>query len=422
MGGRFAYSAAQGGRMNVRSALAVLASLSFAACAGTGSSSPGGTGGARGPAGTGGAGTGGRGAGGTTPDGGSDVPVAGTGGGVGPAGTGGAVIPSGTGGAAGGGSGGATTPSDGGAADRACQMAEYTFAPKLPTVYLLVDRSGSMFACVGATDAQAPPCADHAMSYWARLQTSMLAVVRALDSQVRFGFATFNGTAGGTCPDVKKVAPAVGNSAAIAALYDGLPFRGNSDKWETPTRRTLEMIGAELAAIPDPGDKYILLVTDGEPDYCGDGNLLCPPDAVVAELQALKKDQAITTIVFGLQSAVGDIPPTVLQAFFTRDFHYQKKGPHPCVPPSSFPPPVRRSAALIVARSTTFPRRRSPVTRSGPPWSAPGSTAPKSMTSCSAARCSRVIRPATLRAPRCSAPGCRSAWRACRSTGNARRG
>ena len=62
------------------------------------------------------------------------------------------------------------------------------------------------------------------------------------------------------------------------------------------------MIGAELKGITAPGDKYILFVTDGEPDYCGDGNVLCPPDAVVAELQALKANN-ITTIVFGLQSA-----------------------------------------------------------------------------------------------------------------------
>ena len=30
----------------------------------------------------------------------------------------------------------------------ACQQANYTFEPKIPTVYLLVDRSGSMFHCL----------------------------------------------------------------------------------------------------------------------------------------------------------------------------------------------------------------------------------------------------------------------------------
>ncbi len=199
-----------------------------------------------------------------------------------------------------------------------CQQFQVMFTPKTPSVYVMVDCSGSMFACVGETNSTAPPCANPANSYWEQLKSSILSVVQELEVEVRFGFAAFNGVNGGTCPDIRKVSPKVNNYQAIASLYNSLPFRTNNDKWETPTRRTLEMLGAELTAIADPGDKYILFVTDGEPDYCGDGNLLCPPDSVVAELQALKAQPApnsISTIVFGLQSKVGDIAPTVLQAF-----------------------------------------------------------------------------------------------------------
>ena len=52
------------------------------------------------------------------------------------------------------------------------------------------------------------------------------------------------------------------------------------------TKLTLDAIGTELTAITAPGDKYILLITDGEPDYCNDGNMLCPPDSVVGKIQA----------------------------------------------------------------------------------------------------------------------------------------
>ncbi len=78
------------------------------------------------------------------------------------------------------------------------------------------------------------------------------------------------------------------------------------------------MIGTELTAITAPGDKYILLITDGEPDYCNDGNMLCPPDSVVGKIQSLKAQAApnsIGTIVFGLQSAVATVSPNTLQAF-----------------------------------------------------------------------------------------------------------
>jgi hypothetical protein len=201
--------------------------------------------------------------------------------------------------------------------DHVCQEGMFTFEPKIPTVYLLVDRSGSMFACVGDTDTRAQPCPDHAKSYWNRLQDSILQVVNQLQADVRFGFATVGGTTA-TCPDIKQVVPALMNYAPISTLYGSLPFRGDNDKWETPTRLTLDAIGAQLTAITAPGDKYILLVTDGEPDYCNDGNLLCPPDSVVGKLQALKAQPApnsIGTIVFGLQSAVGNISPNTLQAF-----------------------------------------------------------------------------------------------------------
>jgi hypothetical protein len=298
-------------------------------CAGGGKGTTTGKGGAVVLQGLGGNGGGAAGAAGTTGEagttglGGSVAGPAGSG----PAGsspTGGAgANPSGAAGTTG--VAGATTSGDGGStsttmdagADHLCQEGMFTFQPKIPTVYMLVDRSGSMFACVGNSDVRAPPCADHTMSYWNRLQGSILQVVQQLQADVRFGIATIGGTTA-TCPDIKKVAPALNNYDAINALYTSLPFRTDSDKWETPTRLTLDAIGAELTAITAPGDKYILLVTDGEPDYCNDGNALCPPDSVVGKIQALKAQPApnsIGTIVFGLQSAVASLSPNTLAAF-----------------------------------------------------------------------------------------------------------
>jgi hypothetical protein len=323
-------------RSLTRSALIIAATLSLA-CANSGSSTPTGTAGTTGTGGAAGGGSGGggpAGAGGMTGGGGAAgdasagaTGAAGSGGAAGSAtgvagasGRGGASGGTGGGGAAGQGgasgvtgAGGTGTNTDAGT-DAVCQMADYTFEPRLPTVYVVVDRSGSMFACTGDTNSMARPCADPTMSIWRRLETGILQVIQQLQTEVRFGFAAFNGTSGGTCPDIRKVSPQLDNYAPIQTLYAGLPFRTDTDKWETPTRRTLEMIGAELKAITAPGDKYILFVTDGEPDYCGDGNVLCPPDSVVAELQALKAD-GVTTIVFGIQSAGADIPPTTLQAF-----------------------------------------------------------------------------------------------------------
>ncbi|MGC4087034.1 MAG: vWA domain-containing protein [Polyangiaceae bacterium] len=202
----------------------------------------------------------------------------------------------------------------------ACQQAEVKFEPKIPTVYMLVDRSGSMFDCLSTTNSE-PSCTTPDDTSWVKLKTAALTVIDSLQTQVRFGFASFTGTnpqAGGTCPIIDQVAPALNNSSAIKTLYDSLAFQPNTtqsgQKFETPARQSLDMIGAKLLAITDPGDKYIIFVTDGQPDYCDDANSLCAPDSVVAGLQALKA-KGITTIVMGLQANIMDLAPGILQSF-----------------------------------------------------------------------------------------------------------
>ena len=92
---------------------------------------------------------------------------------------------------------------------------------------------------------------------------------------------------------------------------------------DTPTVAALTLASQTLWNDTVEGDKYILFVTDGEPDYCDDGNSLCPPDSVVGRLQnlALGLDSSgaqrppIHTLVFGVNSPLTTISPEVLQAF-----------------------------------------------------------------------------------------------------------
>jgi hypothetical protein len=226
------------------------------------------------------------------------------------------------------GSGGSSTGSGGavssagmtGAGGSACQMAKYNFEPKIPTVYVMVDRSGSMFDCLSTTNPE-PSCKTQDDTAWVKLKNAALSVIDSLEGQVRFGFASFTGTNpqnGGMCPMIDQVAPALNNFTPIKTLYDSLPFQPETTesgkKFETPARQSLDMIGAKLLADTAPGDKYILFVTDGQPDYCDDANTLCAPDSVIAGLQALNA-KGVVTIVMGLQSAANDLPPGILQAF-----------------------------------------------------------------------------------------------------------
>ncbi len=223
-------------------------------------------------------------------------------------GAGGSVAGSAGAGGAGGASGGsAGTASGGSGGSMPCQMANYTFEPKIPTVFLLVDRSGSMFDCRTNGGPMAPSgleCADMADTSWYPLRDGVLTVVQALEGEVRFGFAAFTGeTSDEVCPNLMAVPPDFNNYAAIEAQYSMLP---PPPKGETPTRKALDEVGALLAADTAPGDKFILFVTDGQPDYCDDSNQLCAPDSGVGGLQTLAA-AGIRTLVFGL-SAPGSTP------------------------------------------------------------------------------------------------------------------
>jgi hypothetical protein len=206
------------------------------------------------------------------------------------------------GGVSGGGAGGSAP---------ACMEAKYSFVPKTPTVFLLVDQSGSMFACRSSGGAGGA-CANHADTSWYPLRDGVLEVVGQLGKQVRFGFAAFTGEMGDAqCPKLSPVPPALDNAAAISTQYQALtaPRKG-----ETPTKNALASVGALLAQDQAPGEKFILFVTDGQPDYCDDGNPLCPPDSVVGELQTLSK-AGIKTLVFGISSPLTTISDAALGAF-----------------------------------------------------------------------------------------------------------
>jgi hypothetical protein len=195
---------------------------------------------------------------------------------------------------------------NGGSGGQACQTGGAVFVPKVPTVMLMVDRSGTMFVQPGENP-------------WTTLRDGVLPVVQSLSADVRFGFLAITGEVGAQqCSPllIDEIAPAENNYDAIQAKYMSLtrPLKG-----ESPGMLGLERAAEILAADPTEGDKYILFVTDGEQDYCNDGDFACPTDSMVYHLQNVAA-RGIKTFVFGLpvQSTDANVTaryPLVLQAF-----------------------------------------------------------------------------------------------------------
>ncbi|MDP9034433.1 MAG: VWA domain-containing protein [Myxococcota bacterium] len=220
------------------------------------------------------------------------------------------------------GAGGSLIGSDGGGAGGdACQHLAVPFLPKIPLVYVLVDRSGSIFAQTSTADGGT-------MNEWDPLRTATLSVIQSLQAQVAFGFSAYTGinpnTTPGMCPILtpppSASSIALNNYQPIATAYNALTQP--MFKAETPAQKSLEAVGQVLtqagaqAALGagQPGGKYILFVTDGETDFCDDGNAVCPADAVIAEIQKLYTQQ-IQTLILAISSNLSNISVPVLQAF-----------------------------------------------------------------------------------------------------------
>lgn len=136
--------------------------------------------------------------------------------------------------------------------------------------------------------------------FWDPLRDGVLEIVERLQGDVRFGLGTFTGLMGQTCPlDFQDVGIIdKDNYDAIASFYTPIMHPGAST--ETPTavglKHAQELLVADNTAFPGP--KYILLVTDGNPDYCDNGDAVCRADTTVAVLQQLKADPAVPIYTF----------------------------------------------------------------------------------------------------------------------------
>ncbi len=143
-----------------------------------------------------------------------------------------------------------------------CADTDVKFEAQTPTVLLLIDQSGSMTDDFGGSDR------------WQAVYDALLdpdeGLVPDLEDKIRFGMAlytSFEGDQGGECPVITATTPALNNYAAIEASYDAA-----KPEDETPTGESIAAVTPTLVLDPSPGNKVIVLATDGEPDTCAEPN------------------------------------------------------------------------------------------------------------------------------------------------------
>jgi hypothetical protein len=169
----------------------------------------------------------------------------------------------------------------------------------VPTVVVLVDTSSSMF--------------EPRAKLWDPLFNALMdptkGVIAKLQGKVRFGFTSYKSvtrpTGTTTCPVLESTDLKINNFDAIKAKYTEVGMTPTTDfKWETPTGASLAAVAKSLADFtPDPpGPKFILLVTDGDPDTCAIRDPQCGQDDSIKAVQDAYA-AGIGTFVIG----IGDI-------------------------------------------------------------------------------------------------------------------
>lgn len=172
-----------------------------------------------------------------------------------------------------------------------CSQLEIGFEAQTPTALIIVDRSSSQWD-------QYP---NHT---WEPMKQGILDVVADVQSDIRVGVVTYTGQNGGACPDLYPAMNQVtfdkNNLSSVEAALNTIdrpPYKG-----ETPTAATIQAALPVLLSDPSPGEKVMLLVTDGDPDFCNDPDRICAMDAVIGAVQDAYS-KGVSTAVFGLRRA-----------------------------------------------------------------------------------------------------------------------
>lgn len=165
---------------------------------------------------------------------------------------------------------------------RVCEVSDIVVHPAAaPTVYLLIDRSLSMF---------------EPSQYWQELRDSLIPLLPQVDERLRLGFGSFTGNSL-LCSGLQDMgAIELGNAGAIKQHYEALTAPEGSG--ETPTELAVRQANQRLSSEPEAGGRHIFLITDGAPDFCDNGNPSCGIDALIYRMQQVH-ETGVQTHVFG---------------------------------------------------------------------------------------------------------------------------
>lgn len=182
-----------------------------------------------------------------------------------------------------------------------CASVDVDFEIQIPTVALMIDRSGSMLFN------------DFDTSRWDAVGYALFndtnGVVLELQDEVNFGLVMYNsngGDEGGECPIIIETPPALGVYDITKDLFETSAPQNIED---TPTGDSIDWI-IDNFSFSEEGPNIIVLATDGEPDTCEIPNPNNPaenPDGRTESESSVRRAwvNGISTYIISVGSDVG---------------------------------------------------------------------------------------------------------------------
>ena len=158
---------------------------------------------------------------------------------------------------------------------------------------LVVDKSGSMEDPL-----------ETGQDKWPVMRDALTTVVQQYENGIRFGLMLYPNDDACAAGSVRSDLAMQNAGSITGQLGSTFPDGG------TPTHTTLGAAGTYYAGVSSPGDRYVLLATDGEPN-CGPGDDEAP--TVTESIQAIAglRGDGIMTFVLGFGGTINNYPQTL---------------------------------------------------------------------------------------------------------------
>ncbi len=178
-----------------------------------------------------------------------------------------------------------------------CNPLSFNYSAFPATVVVLIDRSGSMTYEFGSE------------TRWSVVRDALFSdrdgLIPRLGGTTRFGLAFYtslDGFSGGTCPMMDYTSPVLGDVGVLRQAFDSMSPLMEGD---TPTAEAVLEALDWLDQGNPSGPRYLVLITDGEPDTCA---LPDPQNGQAEALQAAReaRDRGVEMYIVGVSSDVGE--------------------------------------------------------------------------------------------------------------------